>query len=112
MPHDHPHSGVVHVIHSHPAGLRCLRSLRETHLEPAQIILTGKALHLFDDEDDDALHIHELAGLGVNVTVVAAHLRGLELDVHDLPAYIYLTVDLHTAVQHARQAGHAIHHWL
>ena len=112
MPHDHQNSGVAHVIHSHPAGLRCLRSLREAHLEPARIILTGTAIHLLNDEEDDALDIHELAGLGIDVVVVAAHLHGLGLDVHDLPAYVYLAVDLQTAVQHARQAGHAVHHWL
>lgn len=113
MPHDHyDANNVVHVLHSLTAGLRCMCALANNHYEPAQIILAGTAIQLLINDDDAALHIPEIAGEAVDIIVIASDLPGLGIDLHDLPAYIYLTVDLQTAVQHARQAGHAIHHWL
>ena len=102
----------VHVLHSHAAALRCLRGLALSRLIPARIILTSTAITALDDDTDEAKYIHELAGLTVEVVVIAGDLPALGLDLQDLPAHIYTMVDLQTAVLQARAAGHRIYHWL
>lgn len=109
-----PYDGVAHVVHSVPAGRRCLRSLRlqVTDRLPSQIILCEAAALLLASDEEVAMLIHEFAGLAVPVLMVTDDLADLGIDVTDVPMYLFREDRLETAVYYARQYGLRVLHWL
>lgn len=100
----------VHVIHSLTGWLTCLHACLTGAPPPAQIVLSRAAISLLR-EDTGAL-LHDLASQGTPVTVIAADLPGINVQVHDLPVHVHLAADLSCALASARGRRLTPRHWL
>ncbi|ASN82927.1 hypothetical protein [Deinococcus ficus] len=105
-----PPPNEVHVIHSLTGWLTCLHACLTGAPPPAQIILSRAAISLLR-EDTGAL-LHDLAAQGTPVTVIAADLPGMNVQVHDLPVHVHLAADLSCALASARGRRLTPRHWL